>query len=303
MSRLTATFDDLKNQGRKALIPFITAGDPSFGFTVPMMHAMVVAGANVIELGVPFSDPMADGPVIQKASERALAHHTSLRKVMDMVAKFRQKDDTTPVVLMGYLNPVEVMGYAAFAERAKAVGVDGVITVDMPPEEAGEMLPLLKSAGIDPIFLLAPTSTPERIRQVDAVGSGYIYYVSLKGVTGAGHLDLSDVEVKLAEIRRHTKLPVAVGFGVKDAETAGQVAKLADAVVAGSALISLIEQNLSQTTHELSNLVSDLLRAMRAAMDITRYQIPRFALPGSGFAELTPEGGELRITRPERAGP
>lgn len=267
MSRLTAIFDDLKSQGRKALIPFITAGDPTPGFTVPLMHSMVKAGADIIELGVPFSDPMADGPVIQKASERALAHHMSLRKVLDMVETFRQTDQTTPVVLMGYLNPVEVMGYAAFIERAKAVGVDGVLTVDMPPEEAGDILPLFKDAGIDTIFLLAPTSTPERVRQVDEVGSGYVYYVSLKGVTGAGHLDLADVQARLENIRRYTRLPVGVGFGVKDAETAGQLAKLADAVVVGSAFISLIEQNLSRPENELSDLICDLLRDMRGAMD------------------------------------
>lgn len=267
MSRLNSTFANLASQGRKALIPFITAGDPAPGFTVPAMHAMVAAGADVIELGVPFSDPMADGPVIQKASERALAHHTSLRKVLDMVAEFRQSNSTTPVVLMGYLNPVEVMGYAAFAERAKAAGVDGVLTVDMPPEEAGGLLLLLKDAGIHPIFLLAPTSTAERIRQVDSVGSGYVYYVSLKGVTGAGNLDLADVEAKLEEIRRHTCLPVGVGFGIKDAETAGQMAKLADAVVVGSAFISLIEQNLSLPENDLSGMICDLLRSMRSAMD------------------------------------
>ncbi|BBL71021.1 tryptophan synthase subunit alpha [Methylogaea oryzae] len=270
MSRLTSTFENLARQGRKALIPFITAGDPTPGFTVPMMHAMVAAGADIIELGVPFSDPMADGPVIQKASERALAHHMSLRKTMDMVAEFRRLDDTTPVVLMGYLNPVEVMGYAAFVERAKAVGVDGVLTVDMPPEEAGDFLPMLKEAGIDPIFLLAPTSTAERIARVDEVGSGYVYYVSLKGVTGAGNLDLADVEEKLAEIRRHTQLPLGVGFGVKNAETAGALSRVADAVVVGSALISVIEQNPTLAASELSNQISDLLRAMRAAMDATR---------------------------------
>jgi tryptophan synthase alpha chain len=267
MSRIQNTFATLKQQGRKALIPFITAGDPTQSFTVPAMHAMVAAGADVIELGVPFSDPMADGPVIQKASERALANHMSLRKTMDMVAEFRQKDGTTPVVLMGYLNPVVVMGYQAFVERAKAAGVDGVLTVDMPPEEAEDFLPLLKGAGIDPIFLLAPTSTPERIRQVDEVGSGYVYYVSLKGVTGAGHLDMADVEAKLAEIFRHTKLPVGVGFGIKDAETAGQMAKLADAVVVGSAFISLIEHNLSLPENDLSGMVCELLRSMRSAMD------------------------------------
>ncbi|TAN51507.1 MAG: tryptophan synthase subunit alpha [Methylococcaceae bacterium] len=272
MSRLSATFASLKANHRKALIPFITAGDPTPGFTVPLLHAMVAAGADIIELGVPFSDPMADGPVIQKASERSLAHHTSLRKVLNMVAEFRQTDKATPIVLMGYLNPIEAMGYAAFVERAKAVDVDGVITVDMPPEEAGDLLPLLQAAGIDPVFLLAPTSTPERVRKVDAVGSGYVYYVSLKGVTGAGNLDLDDVEARLAGIRLNTQLPLGVGFGIKNAETAAQIAKLADAVVVGSALIELIEQHCAPVEpaleeQALSDLICRMLRDMRSAMD------------------------------------
>jgi tryptophan synthase alpha chain len=267
VSRLTSTFERLAREGRKALIPFITAGDPTPGFTVPTLHALVAAGANVIELGVPFSDPMADGPVIQKASERALAHHMSLRKTLEMVAEFRKTDTATPVVLMGYLNPVEVMGYAAFAERAKAAGVDGVLTVDMPPEEAAELADLLRKAGIDPIFLLAPTSTEERIRKVAGQGSGYLYYVSLKGVTGASNLDLGEVENRLAQIRAITNLPIGVGFGVKDAATAAQVGKCADAVVVGSALIRVIEDNPNLAEDAMRGRIADLLGSMRAALD------------------------------------
>jgi tryptophan synthase alpha chain len=267
VSRLTSTFQKLAREGRRALIPFITAGDPTPGFTVPTLHALVAVGADVIELGVPFSDPMADGPVIQKASERALAHKMSLRRVLDMVAEFRQTDSVTPIVLMGYLNPVEVMGYAAFTDRAKTAGVDGVLTVDMPPEEAGELAYLLRAAGIDPIFLLAPTSTEERIRKVAAQGSGYLYYVSLKGVTGASHLDMGEVERKLALIRALTSLPIGVGFGVKDAQTAARVAKCADAVVVGSALIRIIEDHPGLPEETLRRRIADLLRSMRAALD------------------------------------
>jgi len=202
VSRLQTTFENLAREGRKALIPFITAGDPQPAFTVPMLHAMVAAGADIVELGVPFSDPMADGPVIQRAAERALAHHVSLRQVLEMVAEFRRRDDQTPVVLMGYLNPIECLGYQAFADLAKQAGVDGVLIVDLPPEEAEEeMLPLLYAAGVDPIFLLAPTSTPERIEKADRAGRGYLYYVSLKGVTGAAHLDIDDVARKVAGIK------------------------------------------------------------------------------------------------------
>ncbi|QSA97093.1 tryptophan synthase subunit alpha [Methylococcus sp. EFPC2] len=266
MSRISAKLDTLKSQGRKALIPFITAGDPNPDFTVPTLHAMVEAGADIIELGVPFSDPMADGPVIQKASERALAHKTSLRKVLGMVEEFRKQDAETPIVLMGYLNPVESLGYAAFVTAAKKAGVDGVLTVDMPPEESGELISLLNQAEVAPIFLLAPNSTPERIRKMGQLGSGYLYYVSLKGVTGASHLDLGDVERKLEEIRSLTSLPVGVGFGVKNAETAGAVAKLADAVVVGSALVSKIE-SAGDDTDLARNEITALLRELRAALD------------------------------------
>ncbi len=266
MSRLTSRFEQLKNSGRKALIPFITAGDPHPGFTVPMLHALVEAGADVIELGVPFSDPMADGPVIQRASERALAHHVGLRKVLSMAAEFRKADQTTPLVLMGYLNPIEIMGYEDFANAVQRAGVDGVLTVDLPPEEAHECVDLLKARGIDQIFLLAPNSSAERVQKMDAVGSGYIYYVSLKGVTGAGHLDTADVETKLAMIKQNTQLPVGVGFGVKDAETAKTLANIADGVVVGSALISKIEANPVDPDQAKKEII-ELLQSMRQAMD------------------------------------
>ena len=266
MNRITAKLDGLKQAGRKALIPFITAGDPNPAFTVPAMHAMVEAGVDIIELGVPFSDPMADGPVIQRASERALAHKMSLRKVLGLVSEFRQKNDTTPVVLMGYLNPVESLGYRNFVEQAKAAGVDGVLTVDMPPEESEELLSLLETSGIAPIFLLAPNSTPERIAKMGALGRGYLYYVSLKGVTGASHLNLDDVEHKVKEIRQLTNLPIEIGFGVKNAETAAAVSKLGDGVVVGSALVSKIEGAGDDAALALSEITA-LLRSMRAALD------------------------------------
>ncbi len=266
MSRLTAKFDELAGSGRKALIPFISAGDPFPDFTVPMMHEMVKAGADIIELGVPFSDPMADGPVIQRASERALVHKMSLRRVLQMAAEFRKQDTQTPVVLMGYLNPVECMGYEAFANAAQRVQVDGVLTVDMPPEEADEYTLLLKQRGIDPIFLLAPNSTAERIQKMHAYGSGYLYYVSLKGVTGASHLNTGDVRDKIQQIRQNTALPVCVGFGVKDAATAKAVAELADGVVVGSALIGKIEQNLDDPDLAKTAII-ELLGSMRNAMD------------------------------------
>lgn len=266
MSRLTARFESLKQARRKALIPFITAGDPNPEFTVPALHAMVKAGADVLELGVPFSDPMADGPVIQKASERALLHRMSLRKVLEQVKQFRQTDQETPVVLMGYLNPIEAMGYDVFVSRAVEAGVDGVLTVDMPPEESGALLPLLDESGIDPIYLLAPNSSQERIQSMGQLGRGYLYYVSLKGVTGAGHLDLTDVERKLAEIRTLTSLPVCVGFGVRDAATAAAIGKLADGVVVGSALVSRIEASVEDSDRALAGIV-ELLGSMRSALD------------------------------------
>lgn len=267
MSRINVRFSKLAKSGRKALIPFITAGDPSPDFTVRAMHEMVGVGVDLIELGVPFSDPMADGPVIQRASERALANKVNLRQVIDHVREFRIKDQETPVVLMGYLNPVECMGYKAFVEAARSAGVDGVLTVDMPPEEAGTMTGLLKGAELSPIFLLAPNSTVERIKKVSEVGSGFLYYVSLKGVTGASHLDLAEVERKIQQIRDNTSLPIGVGFGVRDAETAASIAHLADAVVVGSALISRIESALNQPEEEILRRITALLSSMRVALD------------------------------------
>lgn len=266
MSRIKNCFDKLKTGKRKALIPYVTAGDPDPGVTVPLMHAMVNAGADIIELGVPFSDPMADGPVIQRAAERALEHHVSLRDVLVMVTEFRRTDTDTPVVLMGYLNPVEVMGYTVFAEAAAQAGVDGVLTVDLPPEEADELVVALKSQQLDPIFLLAPTSNDERINLICEAASGYVYYVAVKGVTGAGNLDVQAVVNKLEQIRKHTDLPVGVGFGIKDAGSAVAIANVADAVVVGSALVQKIEQAVGQ--HDRINTdISGLLRQMRAGMD------------------------------------
>ncbi|MFP5344294.1 MAG: tryptophan synthase subunit alpha [Gammaproteobacteria bacterium] len=266
MNRITQCFERLRAQGRKALIPFITAGDPNPELTVPLMHAMVQAGADVIELGVPFSDPMADGPVIQRASERALKFHVSLRQVLGMVRDFRAQDTRTPVVLMGYLNPVEVMGYEHFARAAQEAGVDGVLTVDMPPEEAAPLVAVLRAHGIAPIFLLAPTSTAERIAKAGALAQGYLYYVSLKGVTGAATLDVADVGHKLKNIRALTPLPLGVGFGIKDAQAAARVAQLADAVIAGSALVQKIEQ-LADAPDKIIPGICTLLSQMRNAMD------------------------------------
>jgi tryptophan synthase alpha chain len=266
MSRLQECFSRLREQQRRALIPYITAGDPEPGVTVALMHAMVRSGADVIELGVPFSDPMADGPVIQRASERALKHQVNLKQVLQMVQRFRTDDAQTPVVLMGYLNPLEVMGYAAFADAAQAAGVDGVLTVDLPPEEADDLIAQLKPRAIDAIFLLAPTTDSARIRKVCALASGYLYYVSLKGVTGAQSLNVESVAKKLAEIRAVTTLPLGVGFGIKDANAAAAVARVADAVVVGSALIEKVERNIGQNAR-IEQAICELLSAMRNAMD------------------------------------
>jgi tryptophan synthase alpha chain len=241
MSRIQGRFAALAGAKRKALIPYITAGDPNPGLTVPLLHALVEAGADVIELGVPFSDPMADGPVIQRAGDRALKHGVGLGNVLSMVVEFRKKDRDTPIVLMGYANPVEAMGADKFVAAAKDAGVDGVIIVDYPPEECEPFAAAAKKAGIDPVFLLAPTSTDKRISEVGRIGSGYLYYVSLRGVTGAGNIDLSDVAARIPKIRAATKLPIGVGFGIRDADSARRVAQAADAVVIGSRIIQEIE--------------------------------------------------------------
>ncbi len=270
MSRIAACFKALKAQQKTALVPYVTAGDSHPSLTVPLMHRMVAAGADIIELGIPFSDPMADGPTIQLACERALVHNVSLRDVITMVADFRQKDQMTPVVLMGYLNPIEVMGYQNFAESASQAGVDAALIVDLPPEESTDILPIFKQHDLDTIYLLAPTTTPERMRIVCEAGSGFVYYVSLKGVTGANNLDVKAVAKRLDEIRTISTLPIGVGFGVKDAETAANVAKLADAVVVGSVLVRMIEaypDNQAGDDEKIMSNISELLSSMRSAMD------------------------------------
>ncbi len=257
MSRIAERFAELQAQGRRALIPYLTAGDPRPELTVPLMHALVEAGADLIELGVPFSDPMADGPVIQRATERALAQGVRLGDVLGMVEAFRRSDPQTPVVLMGY---------QTFAERAHAAGADGVLIVDVPPEEAEELVGVLKSQGLDLVYLLAPTSTDERIRRIGALASGFVYYVSVKGVTGAGHLDPSDVAAHLARIKSMIALPVGVGFGIKDAETAAQIARIADAVIVGSAIVSRIE-SLGETPERIPAEIAAFLKTLRQAID------------------------------------
>ena len=264
MSRIQATFAALKSQGRKALIPYITAGDPHPKYTVAIMHALVQSGADMIELGIPFSDPMADGPVIQRAAERALAHHVSLGDVLDMVREFRRTDDKTPIIFMGYANPVEAMGQAAFAQRAREAGVDGVLTVDYPPEECQEFVELLKAQQLDPIFLLSPTTEPGRVNMIVRQAAGFVYYVSLKGVTGSQNLDIAEVSAKVQSIRGQTDLPIGVGFGVRDAVTAKAIADVADAVVIGSRMIQEIEQS---TEANLLDNVSQLTKTLRVAID------------------------------------
>lgn len=266
MSRIQSCFDALAKAGRKALIPYITAGDPHPDQTVALMHTLVKAGADIIELGVPFSDPMADGPVIQAACERALAHHTSLHQVLDMVCEFRKRNEQTPVILMGYQNPIEVMGMSQFARAASQSQIDGVLTVDLPIEQAEEALEIYRQHAIDSIFLIAPTTSPTRIKKICDKSSGFVYYVSLKGVTGAGHLNLSEVKNKVAEIKTVSTLPVGVGFGIKDAESAKTIASIADAVVVGSALIRQIEANISNYKI-MHQSITSLLVSMREAMD------------------------------------
>lgn len=266
MSRLQATFNSLKQQQKTALIPFITAGDPHPSVTVNLLHDMVRVGANILELGVPFSDPMAEGPVIQAACERALEHNVSLKDVLAMVKSFREHDNITPIVLMGYLNPVEVMGYQVFADAAAEAGVDGVILVDLPPEEGEELVALLREKSLDQIFLLAPTSTDERIEKICQLASGFVYYVSLKGVTGAANLDVQSVDEKVTQIRGHTQIPVGVGFGIHDANSAAQIAAIADAVVVGSAIVKRVADN-ADDPKKISKEVCGLISSMREAMD------------------------------------
>ncbi|MDB5825714.1 MAG: trpA [Herminiimonas sp.] len=264
MSRIQTTFEALRARGRKGLISFITAGDPDPGLTVDLMHALVEGGVDILELGVPFSDPMAEGPVIQRACERALKFGVSIHDVLDYVRTFRKTNQGTPVVLMGYANPIERMGQKAFVQAAKEAGVDGTIVVDYPPEECEEFSRLMREANLDPIFLLAPTSTEERVVQVAKFGSGFTYYVSLKGVTGAGNIDTADVAQRIAAIRRHVKLPIGVGFGIRDAATARAVSEVADAVVIGSRIV----QELENTPREhAAAAVRDFVRGIRNALD------------------------------------
>ncbi|PTD97440.1 tryptophan synthase subunit alpha [Pseudothauera lacus] len=264
MSKIHTTFARLQGEGRKALIPFITAGDPDADTTVPLMHALVEGGADIIELGVPFSDPMADGPTIQRASERALAKGMSLRKVLALVAEFRRRDAATPVVLMGYANPIEAMGIDAFAGAAAAAGVDGVLVVDYPPQECAGFAATLKAAGLDPIFLLAPTSSAQRFAEVAQAGSGYIYYVSLKGVTGSANIDMDEVARRIPQIRAAVGMPVGVGFGIRDAASARRIGEVADGVVIGSRIIEEIENS---PTDQVVVRVRDFIKGIRDALD------------------------------------
>lgn len=273
MSRIQATFQALQAQGKKGLIPFMMTGDPEPAWTVDLMHVLADNGADVIELGVPFSDPMADGPVIQRAAERALVKGVSLAQVLDNVAAFRRKNTHTPVVLMGYANPIERMGLAAFAQRAQMAGVDGVLVVDYPPEESDAFAAQMRAHNLDPIFLLAPTSTDERIAAVAKQASGYVYYVSLTGVTGAAHLDPDSVAGKIPQIKRHVSVPVGVGFGIRDAQTAAAIGQVADAVVIGSRIIQLLEDATrdqdDQSAAKAVKSLAEFIAGIRVALDET----------------------------------
>ena len=265
LSRIQAKWQSLLAESKKAVIPYVVGGDPEPAVTVSLMHELVAAGADMLELGVPFSDPMAEGPAIQKGHERALAHSVSLRKCLAMAAEFRTQDAQTPIILMGYANPIEHMGYSAFADAAAEAGVDGVITVDLPPEEVAAMNLELKRVGIDNIFLIAPTTPDERIPLIIQQASGFIYYVSLKGVTGAGHLNTDEVAAKVKQIKAGTELPVAVGFGIKDAESAARVGAEADGVVVGSALVNLLgdeSQSIEARVKAAVSLLSDIRRGV-----------------------------------------
>lgn len=260
MSRIQQTFANLAQ--RKALIPYITVGDPNLATTLQLMHSMVENGADILELGVPFSDPMADGATIQRAVERALANGVSLRDVLNTVAQFRQTNQHTPVVLMGYLNPIHKMGYATFAQAAADAGVDGVLTVDSPIETISSLHAELKSRGVDCIFLVAPTTTEQRVAQIAQLASGFVYYVSLKGVTGSAKLDTQAVAEKLAMLRQHIHIPIGVGFGISDAASAAQIAQVADAVIVGSKIVQTVESNPNHETEAVGQLVRELKNAI-----------------------------------------
>jgi len=266
MSRIGGRFAELKRQGRKALIPYLMAGDPGPEQTVALMHAVVEAGADLIELGVPFSDPMADGPVIQAAGERALARGVSLREVIDMVRHFRAQDQTTPVLLMGYLNPIEAMGHAQFVEAAANAGVDGALIVDLPPEESSDLVAKFYGAKLDPIFLAAPTTTSERVQEIARAGRGFLYYVSLKGVTGSSALNVDEVRAPVQSLQAATRMPVGVGFGIGTPEAAAAVASFSDAVVVGSALVKTIAQGAAEAG-DPRTAAAALIQSLRQAMD------------------------------------
>lgn len=273
MSRLRPRFEQLRSENRAALIPYVMTGDPSPGETVAVMHALVAGGADMIELGMPFSDPVADGPVIQAAGERALAAGVRLRHSLEAVAEFRRQDAQTPVILMGYLNPVEIMGEDAFVQAAADSGVDGVLLVDAPPEEATELAPALRKANMDMIFLVAPTTTEARRRHIGELASGFVYYVSIKGVTGAGGLDATGVESALRSLRTHTDLPLGVGFGIRDAHTAGEVAAFADAVIVGSGLVSHLQEAVA-AGGSAADAAKSFIKPLREAIEGARGQSP-----------------------------
>lgn len=265
MNRISACLAKAKNNKRKALVTYIVAGDPNKDITLPAMKKLVEAGADIIELGVPFSDPMAEGPVIQRGHERALEHKVSLKDCIELVRAFRESDQETPVVLMGYANPVERMGYQTFAEVASEAGLDGVLTVDLPPEEAADVNGIFKDHGLESIFLLAPTSQQKRVQQVAELAGGFVYYVSLKGVTGAGNLDVESVKTKVSEIHNACELPVMVGFGIKDGESAKAVAVHAEGVVVGSALVNIMGDGGSN--EEILAGISERVQSIRSALD------------------------------------
>ena len=267
MSRIKQCFENLEKSGKKALIPYITAGDPTPNHTVTIMNELVGAGADVIEIGMPFSDPMADGPVIQLACERSLAAGTSVRKVLDIIREFRQTDNETPVVLMGYLNPIEFFGYQAFSDAAKEAGVDGILLVDLAPEEATDVVEYFKANEIDLIYLLAPTTTPERAKKICDLASGYVYYVSVKGVTGSAELDVDSVKQHVDSLRTITDLPIGVGFGIRDAKTAAAVSRCADGVIVGSVLVNAIAENQECEKEYIANALGAILKPMRTEMD------------------------------------
>ncbi|GAB3475395.1 tryptophan synthase subunit alpha [Marinomonas epiphytica] len=267
MSRIAQCFDGLKTSGKKALIPYITAGDPAPGHTVTLMHSLVKAGADVIEIGMPFSDPMADGPVIQLACERSLAAGTRIKDVLNIIREFRETNQHTPVVLMGYLNPIEFYGYQAFSDAAKEAGVDGVLLVDLTPEEATDVVECFSANNIDLIYLLAPTTTLERAKKICALASGYVYYVSVKGVTGSAALDVASVKQHVDTLRSVTDLPIGVGFGIRDAQTAAAVSQCADGVIVGSVLVNAIADKQQESKELIADALANILLPMRNEMD------------------------------------